>query len=68
MGNIENSFNIEIKIEEIVEENVENLEGNFLDVTLIYFGEGLFLLRIFEFLFEIEIVDIRFFGLEFFEI
>lgn len=68
MGNIENSFNIEIKIEEIVEENVENLEGNFLDVTLIYFGEGLFLLRIFEFLLDIEIVDIGFFGLEFFEI
>lgn len=68
MGNIENIFNIEIKIEEIVEENVENLEGNFLDVTLIYFGEGLFLLRIFEFLLDIEIVDIGFFGLEFFEI
>lgn len=68
MGNIENIFNIEIKIEEIVEENVENLEGNFLDVTLIYFGEGLFLLRIFEILLDIEIVDIRFFGLEFFEI
>lgn len=68
MGNIENSFNIEIKIEVIVEENVENLEGNFLDVTLIYFGEGLFLLRIFEFLSDIEIVDIGFFGLEFFEI
>lgn len=68
MGNIENSFNIEIKIEEIVEENVENLEGNFLDVTLIYFGEGLFLLRIFEFLLDIEIVNIGFFGLEFFEI
>lgn len=68
MGNIENSFNIEIKIEVIVEENVENLEGNFLDVTLIYFGEGLFLLRIFEFLLDIEIVDIGFFGLEFFEI
>lgn len=68
MGNIENSFNIEIKIEEIVEENVENLEGNFLDVTLIYFGEGLFLLRIFEILSDIEIVDIGFFGLEFFEI
>lgn len=68
MGNIENSFNIEIKIEEIVEENVENLEGNFLDVTLIYFGEGLFLLRIFEILLDIEIVDIGFFGLEFFEI
>lgn len=68
MGNIENSFNIEIKIEVIVEENVENLEGNFLDVTLIYFGEGLFLLRIFEMLSDIEIVDIGFFGLEFFEI
>lgn len=68
MGNIENNFNIEIKIEEIVEENVENLEGNFLDVTLIYFREGLFLLRIFEILSDIEIVDIRFFGLEFFEI
>lgn len=68
MGNIENIFNIEIKIEEIVEENVENLEGNFLDVTLIYFGEGLFLLRIFEILSDIEIVDIGFFGLEFFEI
>lgn len=68
MGNIENSFNIEIKIEEIVEENVENLEGNFLDVTLIYFMEGLFLLRIFEILSDIEIVDIGFFGLEFFEI
>lgn len=68
MGNIENSFNIEIKIEEIVEENVENLEGNFLDVMLIYFREGLFLLRIFEILSDIEIVDIRFFGLEFFEI
>lgn len=68
MGNIENIFNIEIKIEEIVEENVENLEGNFLDVTLIYFGEGLFLLRIFEILLDIEIVDIGFFGLEFFEI
>lgn len=68
MGNIENSFNIEIKIEVIVEENVENLEGNFLDVTLIYFGEGLFLLRIFEFLSDIEIVDIGLFGLEFFEI
>lgn len=68
MGNIENSFNIEIKIEEIVEENVENLEGNFLDVTLIYFREGLFLLRIFEILSDIEIVDIGFFGLEFFEI
>lgn len=68
MGNIENSFNIEIKIEVIVEENVENLEGNFLDVTLIYFGEGLFLLRIFEILLDIEIVDIGFFGLEFFEI
>lgn len=68
MGNIENSFNIEIKIEEIVEENVENLEGNFLDVMLIYFGEGLFLLRIFEILLDIEIVDIGFFGLEFFEI
>lgn len=68
MGNIENIFNIEIKIEEIVEENVENLEGNFLDVTLIYFREGLFLLRIFEILTDIEIVDIGFFGLEFFEI
>lgn len=68
MGNIENSFNIEIKIEEIVEENVENLEGNFLDVMLIYFREGLFLLRIFEILSDIEIVDIGFFGLEFFEI
>lgn len=68
MGNIENSFNIEIKIEEIVEENVENLEGNFLDVTLIYFRESLFLLRIFEILSDIEIVDIGFFGLEFFEI
>lgn len=68
MGNIENSFNIEIKIEEIVEENVENLEGNFLDVTLIYFRDGLFLLRIFEILSDIEIVDIGFFGLEFFEI
>lgn len=68
MGNIENIFNIEIKIEEIVEENVENLEGNFLDVTLIYFREGLFLLRIFEILSDIEIVDIGFFGLEFFEI
>lgn len=68
MGNIENSFNIEIKIEEIVEENVENLEGNFLDVMLIYFREGLFLLRIFEILLDIEIVDIGFFGLEFFEI
>lgn len=68
MGNIENSFNIEIKIEEIVEENVEDLEGNFLDVTLIYFREGLFLLRIFEILSDIEIVDIGFFGLEFFEI
>lgn len=68
MGNIENSFNIEIKIEEIVEENVENLEGNFLDVTLIYFREGLFLLRIFEILSDIEIVDIGFFSLEFFEI
>lgn len=68
MGNIENIFNIEIKIEEIVEENVENLEGNFLDVMLIYFREGLFLLRIFEILSDIEIVDIGFFGLEFFEI
>lgn len=57
MGNTENSSNIEIKIEETVEENAENLEGNPPDVTLIHSREGLSLPRTPEILSDIETVD-----------
>lgn len=57
VGDIENSSNIEIKIENTVEEKTENLEGNPPDVTLIHAGEGLSLSRTPELLSDIETVD-----------
>lgn len=57
VGDTEDSSNIEIKIENIVEEKAKNFEGNPPDVTLIHAGEGLSLSRTPELLSDIETVD-----------